>query len=196
VEGIIILLILYFVFKKIAQRGKQIIGKTDAANQGNPSPTRVQTVREPQIIHRKPVNVIPPKAQTMMSQTQSNEHYQPIQPMISLGGNLHPYSGSLSAVSTEGSASPAGIASEEGTAIPTVTANLEGSVATEGAVSDEGGKMLPDSLLSSGNHAYAFTENEQVCAVIPAEWNRDAFVQGIVMKEILDRPRRRGYSHG
>ncbi|MCE5342902.1 MAG: hypothetical protein LLF96_04840 [Eubacteriales bacterium] len=185
-EGIIFLVVIYFLFQFIVKRAKEINSKAGPANTNVHPPVRVQTARVPQ---NKNLNTMsnlsnPAQKQTVMMPVTPREPYQPIQPTVLVNDSLYQYSGSLGGASSEGSSLLQG------------TRSTEGNASTEGSISSQGGEVFVDTVLHGGQFAYAQGQNEEPAIVLPEEWNRDALIQGVVMKEILDRPGKRGVRNG
>ncbi len=183
-EGLIILLVIYFVFKSIVKRFRAYSGKAGPADANVMPIMRTQSVRESQIKVHRAVTDAPTQKQTVMMPLRPNEPYQPIQPTLIPGDGQRGNSGSLGGSSTEGRT--------------LLTSNLssEGKSSLEGLTSDEGGEVFTNSVLHGGMLAYELGNNADTAIVLPEVWNRDTLIQGIVMKEILDRPKRRRYIHG
>jgi hypothetical protein len=184
VEGLIILLVLYFVFQSIVKRFKAYGGKASPADANTKPIMRTQTVHEPQSKIRRAVSDSTAQKQTVLTPLRPNEPYQSIRPTVMPGDGQRGNSGSLGGDSTEGRT--------------LLTSNLtsEGKSSLEGITTDEGGEVFSDSVLHGGMLAYELGNNADTAIVLPEEWNRDTLIQGIVMREILDRPKRRGYIHG
>lgn len=186
-EGLIVLAVLYFLFRAIARKGREV---TANANRGNRAPVTAATPGKPQNQPVRPASPTPPRPaaprptqrtvpatrprmQTALenASTEGEAAYKPIQPSVRLNATLGPYAGSLGDTPMEG------LPSSEGT--DTCDPTLE-----------HGRTFTPRVA------AYAMGAERPTEPVLPEAWNAKALVQGVVMQEILNRPRTGRYSNG
>ena len=181
-EGLIVLAVLYFLFRAIARKGREV---TANANRDSRAPVTATTPGKPRSQLGKPASPTPPRPtqrslpttklrmQTMLenASTEGDAAYKPIQPSVRLNATLGPYAGSLGDTPMEG------LPSSEGT--DTCDPTLE-----------HGRTFTPRVA------AYAMGAERPTEPVLPEAWNAKALVQGVVMQEILNRPRTGRYSNG
>lgn len=186
-EGLIVLAVLYFLFRAIARKGSEGAANArrgngapmTAASPGNPQspPVRHINPSTPRPAAPRPAQrAIPttrPRMQTALenASTEGEPAYKPIQPSVRLNATLGPYTGSLGASPMEG------LPSSEGT--DTCDPTLE-----------HGRTFTPHVA------AYAIGGEQASEAVLPEVWNAKSLVQGVVMQEILNRPRTGRKSYG
>lgn len=186
-EGLIVLAVLYFLFRAIARKGREVAGTArrdsgapmTAATPGKPQnqPVRHASTATPRPEAPRPVQrAIPatkPRMQTALenASTEGEAAYKPIQPSVRLNATLGPYTGSMGATPMEG--------------LP----SLEGSDTCDPSL--EHGRTFTPRVA-----AYATGEQRPTEPVLPEAWNAKALVQGVVMQEILNRPRTGRYSNG
>lgn len=172
-DGIIILVILYFLFSAIVKRARQ--GAQPTRRNGRPGSTAAPepepVVKKPKAAAKKPEKSV---HQPVIPPVQAKP-YTPITPMISVDQTVQGYTGSIGGISQEGTASAEGIRSSQGFA------------SNEGVTTTEGGEVFSTDVLYS-NH-YAYNVSDSSLPVLPDRWDRNTLVQAVVMKEILDRPR-------
>lgn len=174
-DGIIILVILYFLFSAIVKRARQGAqsGRQNGRPASTPAPEAEPPVKKPKSAPKKEGKsafqpLIPPL---------ENKPYSPIQPMISTSQMQQGYTGSMGGPSKEGSASNEGILSSQGFA------------SNEGVTATEGGEVFSTDVLYGDHYAYGHGNTGVSASVLPDRWDRTTLVQAVVMKEILDRPR-------
>ncbi len=184
-DGIIILVIIYFIFRAIVKRVRMPMGKTTQPTAGTnvqqPAKNADDDIRWSQT-RKKTKAMTPPPADNTMSRMPLKpvEPYRPIQSSLQRDMMANRYTGSLGSFNGEGSISHEGFPS------------AEGYFSTEGTVSLEGGEVFTQDVLYAAQPEQAMKPAQ----VLPTAWNRNALVQAVVMNEILTRPRpRRGY-HG
>ncbi|MEA4928850.1 MAG: hypothetical protein VB104_09255 [Candidatus Limiplasma sp.] len=174
-EGLIVLAVLYFLFRAIARKGREV---TANVRRGNEAPMSAATPVKPQSAPVKRANppaprptqrALPttkPRMQTALenASTEGEAAYKPIQPSVRLNATLGPYTGSMGATPMEG--------------LP----SMEGSDTCDPSL--EHGRTFTPRVA-----AYAMGEQQPTEPVLPEAWNAKALVQGVVMQEILNRPR-------
>ena len=181
-EGLVVLAVLYFVFRAIARKGREV---ADSVRRGNGAPVSAAPPAKPQSAPVK--RAIPPtprptqralpttkpRMQTALenASTEGEAAYKPIQPSVQLNATLGPYTGSLGASPMEG--------------LP----SMEGSDTCDPTL--EHGRTFTPHVA-----AYAMGGEGTSEPVLPEAWNAKALVQGVVMQEILNRPCTGRYSHG
>ena len=164
-DALLILLVIYFVFYLMTKR----IKRATSTGENHAHETAPRS-REPENRKR---NATKPTSNPMNRPEISRSGvpgvpYTPIQPMVKVNQTLYDYKGSLSAPSSEGVASG------------------EGDVSSEGSSTAEGGEVFTPDVLQEAEKP----EIVQHTQALPDQWTGDELVQGIVMKEILDKPRR------
>ena len=181
-EGLIFIIILYFVFKAVVKKRKETVEQQDRT--GGSAGTAAQPARTRQPKARK--ETPKPAPAPTFAPHEPRQPYQPIRPSLETS-EFENYTGSLGGLSAEGSASAEGRLSAEG------LASAEGTTTTQG-----GEVFTPEELIGDRQAAaaYAITQNGTGVNVLPESWTRNALLQAVVMHEILEPPRgRRGY-HG
>lgn len=166
-DALFILLVIYFVFYLLVKRVKR------AANTGQDHTPGAVRNRQADTRKHSPTS---PKPDAMnrpaISRTgQPGMSYAPIQPMVQVNQTLYDYKGSLSATSTEGSASG------------------EGNASGEGSGTTEGGEVFTTDVLQEAEKPEIWEKRK----VLPQDWAGDELVQAVVMKEIFDKPRKWRY---
>lgn len=181
-DGIIILVILYFLFSAIVKRARQ--GAQPTQRNSRPVPKNEQDA-EPLVKKPKPATQKREKSvhQPLIPPIESKP-YTPIQPMISTDQTRQGYTGSMGGISKEGAPSVEGIRSSQGFA------------SNEGVTTTEGGEVFSADTLFGDHYSYGAEGGAGIQSpVLPAKWDKNTLVQAVVMKEILDRPRWRA-EHG
>lgn len=171
-EGLILLIALYFLFQAIVKRTRQAV-QSDAGNPGTAAAPKARTGKTtpPKQTQQKSMSAAP--IRSMMSAPVWEQSYQPIQPSLKMDTWQTAYTGSLGGTSQEGTLSREGMQSQEG------VASLEGETEQEyrqmTAASAHYGEQVADSAVP----------------VLPTAWDASALVQAVVSHEILAKPTQR-----
>lgn len=171
-ESIIILAVLYFVFKSLTKKGNNVwntlktkIEEASDAQTGQTARPNTPVTRRHAERKAEPFNPIATKT------NESGAAYVPIQPTIRANNAQYADSGSMSTLSQEGARSAEGTNSAEGTQ-------------TQGD---------PGKRLSATATVYAIGEAENTSVpILPAHWNTNAMAQAAVLSIVLERPRKWG----
>ena len=171
-EGLILLIVLYFLFQSIVKRAKQ----TAQNSAGNPVAANTHKTHA--------VRTTPPKQAQLKSEPQApmrstmtapvwDKSYQPIQPSLKMDTWLTAYTGSLGGTSQEG------------------TVSREGALYQEGTVSLEGETDQEHRQMTAASAHYGELVADSASPVLPMEWDATALVQAVVASEILAKPTQR-----
>ena len=192
-EGIIIIAILYFIFKSIAQKGKANwnMAKERSSTGGAVQTSDVQQ-KAPKTRNAQPQR----KAATQSTPTQMNAavEHRTIAPTVKVDSQLSAYATNIGANPLTSRVSPEGRASNEGTGSSEGTPYMQNFISTEGSAASE------LSLEQSRDHmqsAYTIdTADNDALQVLPNHWSGNDIVRAVVMSEILKRPQGRSDYRG
>lgn len=173
-EGILVLAILYFVFKALAKKGGELLNGSrrpegaaeetrDPSAQSSARPAATQRTQrtQPQSAQMRPA----PRADRA---PEGSVAYSVITPNVQVGRAQEPYSGSMGSLTQEGRAS------------------REGGASQEGMADNSPGKLRR----SQETAAAALIPEDTLIQVLPPTLGANQLVQGFVMGEILGRPRK------
>ena len=172
-EGLVVMGILYLVFKSLIKRAKTVQQQFGATKPAGAETTAATQAKKPQVSQSVKTQARPkaPAAPRPAESTEGEAVYRPIQPMVQVSPKREVPQGSLFAPEPEGRASSEGVGSGEGT--DTCEPSLGHSRITPRLV-------------------YATRQAEPAMDVLPASWNGETVVQAVVMNEIFNR--REGWS--
>ena len=161
-ESIIVLAIIYFVFKSFAKKGgnfwNTVKAKIDEVTEAQTSPPVRQNATKTRSAQRKPAAAQPEQRPT----TEGSAAYVPIQPTIRANNEQFGSQGSMNVMSPEG------------------TRSLEGM---------DTGNVLPNQMRASSLAAYALDEPQTAGApILPALWNVNTMAQAVVLSIVLEKP--------
>ena len=177
-EGLLIVVVLYFFFKAIAKRGKgswqsfkQALEESDAEQPSAPrTPMQNEHAHREHIKQHRPAerktdtvsSRLMPKNRGEGSSTEGEEKYQPIRPTLVPNNILRNYTGSLGAATGEGRLSGEGM--------------------------ETGGPLAASSRATVDKPAQAVQAvTVPTVRVLPDGWSGDTAVQAVVLNEIFNR---------
>ena len=165
-EGLVVMLIVYFVIRAFASKGKVMWQSIQE------QVVTTEKVKQPQVSDSRNKKLVTSMSVQTARQERSTEgelRYQPIQPLVQVNRATYGISGSMSGDSREG------------------TASTEGKDTCDPVLSHDR-IIIPTS--------YSLTQPESEMPGLTLSWDSNSLIQGIIMNEVLKRPRRWGDNHG
>lgn len=171
-EGFILLVVIYFLFQAIVKRTKQAV-QNSAENPATAAAQKPRAVKptKPKQVQSKSTPQTPPRS--MMTVSEWEKAYQPIQPSLKMDTWQTAYTGSLGGTSQEGTVSREGMLSQEG------------AVSLEGETDREYRQMTAAGAYNGEQTA------DGAIPVLPMEWDAGVLMQAVVAHEILEKPTQR-----
>ena len=160
-ESIVILAIIYFVFKAMTKKGGNVWdavkAKIDAATD---TQTNQHVSQHPPKVKRTAPT--PEKIRQAQSGAEGSAVYVPIKPTIQANNAQYTDQGSMGAVTQEGTSSYEGMGT---------------------------GNAVPNQMKASSLTAYALDEPiRESMPVLPLQWNGNTMAQAVVLSIVLERP--------
>lgn len=184
-EGIIIAVFLWLLFRAISRKARETQGAATGSRAGQNAGQAQRQPQRPQAApQRRDVAAQPVRSSLTASPGnaggEGEAQYSVIRPTVQVDSTRSDYSGSLSGGMREGISDRA--------------------ISQEGMPSAEGEDTCDPSLdhaRAQSMRAYAIHSGEgETQAVLPLNWTADELVKGFVFSEIIGKPRKWGDRHG